>query len=53
MYLLKREIKSNMKSLALWIVIVVGIMSFSLSMFPSFAEQGDYISELMDSFQRK
>lgn len=50
MYLLKRELKSNMRSLIIWVVIMVGAIGLSLSMFPSFAEQGAYVSELLDSF---
>lgn len=50
MYLMKREWRSNLKSLAIWIVVCGLIMTMSLSMFPSFASRGDYITEVMASF---
>ena len=50
MYLLEREFKSNRKSLIIWICACSMIMGMSLAMFPSFASQGDYLTEVMASF---
>lgn len=50
MYLLKRELKANRKSLLIWIIGCSLMMTLSLSMFPSFASQGAELEELMATF---
>lgn len=53
MYLFKRELKAGSKSLLIWLVVCSLIMTMSLSMFPSFAKQGAYITEVMASFPQE
>ncbi|MCH4887724.1 hypothetical protein EZV73_09075 [Acidaminobacter sp. JC074] len=53
MYLLKREWQSGLKSLVIWLLACGLIMTMSISMFPSFAEQSDYLSEVMASFPQE
>ena len=50
MFLFNREFKAGQKSLIIWITLCSLIMMMSLVMFPSFASQGEYLSEVMASF---
>lgn len=44
------EMKSAWKSLLVWNVCIVGFMVFAMSMFPSFADMGDSLDEMMAGF---
>jgi ABC-2 type transport system permease protein len=44
------EMKSAWKSLLVWNVCIVGFMVFAMSMFPSFADMGSSLDEMMAGF---
>ncbi|MCK8060722.1 MULTISPECIES: ABC transporter permease subunit [unclassified Fusibacter] len=50
MILLQRELKANLRGIIIWMIVCGGVMTMSLSMFPSFAKQGDYLAEVLASF---
>jgi ABC-2 type transport system permease protein len=44
------EMKSAFKSLLVWNVCIVGFMMFAMSMFPSFADMGSSLDDMMAGF---
>jgi ABC-2 type transport system permease protein len=44
------EMKSAFKSLLVWNICIVGFMMFSMSMFPSFADMGSSLDDMMAGF---
>ena len=44
------ELKSSWKSLLIWIVSILGLLMFSMSMFPSFANNSTAVNEMLENF---
>lgn len=50
MLLVKRELKGGLKSFIIWTVCIIALSAMFMAMYPSFAEQGDAVNELLDGF---
>ena len=53
MILYLQEIRQNAKSLIIWIICVVGLYTFSMSMFPSFSQNPQMINDMMKMFPKE
>lgn len=50
MALYLRELRGNMRSFIIWTVCIIVLMALMMAMYPSFAEQGDTLGEMIASF---
>ena len=53
MNLYLQEIKQNLRSLAIWIVCIVGLFAFSMAMFPTFSLNPKMLNDLMKAFPKE
>ncbi len=50
MTLFFREIKGNLRSFIIWTVCIVALTAMFMAMYPSFAEQGSAVTEMLSGF---
>ena len=50
MTLFLRELKGNLKSFTIWTVCIVAMMVMFMAMYPSFAAQGNTLTEMLKGF---
>jgi ABC-2 type transport system permease protein len=50
MLLYKRELKGGLKSFIIWTVSIIVLAVLFMAMYPSFAEQGDAVNEMLKGF---
>ncbi|MFZ5975974.1 MAG: ABC transporter permease subunit [Bacillota bacterium] len=53
MILYLQEIRQNSKALIIWIVCVVGLFAFSMSMYPSFSQNPQMLNDMMKALPKE